>query len=78
MYSLHPSCSGVCPSPGRELAGPVDCRLQAGSPGQLVLKCPKHPEDFQGKVYKDRVREGDCDTCDQFVDILLIGEVIRS
>ena len=40
----------------------VYCRLQAGSPGQLVLKCPKHPEDFQGKVYKDRVREGACDT----------------
>ena len=42
-----------------------------------MLRCPKHPEDFQGKVYKDRVREGACDTCDQFVDMLLIGEVIR-
>ena len=40
----------------------IYCRLQARSPGQLVLKCPKHPEDFQGKVYKDRVREGACDT----------------
>ena len=56
----------------------VYCRLQARSPEKLVLKCPKHPEDFEGKVYKDRVREGACDTCDQFVDILLIGEVIRS
>ena len=37
-----------------------------------MLRCPKHPEDFQGKVYKDRVREGACDTCDQFVDMLQI------
>ena len=52
-------------------------RLQARSPGHLVLKRPKHPEDFQGKVYTDRVREGACDICDQFVDILPIGEVNR-
>ena len=48
------------------------CGCRARSPGQSVLRCPKHPEDFQGKVYKDRVREGACDTCDQFVDMLQI------
>ena len=44
---------------------------QARSPGQPVLK---RPEGFQGKVYKDRVREGVvCGACDQLVGILLIG-----
>ena len=46
MYSLHPSCAGVCPSPGKELAGPVDCRLQAGTPriGRgSWLSCSKAP-----------------------------------
>ena len=40
---------------------------------QLVLKRPELSEVFQGKVFKDRVREGGCKGCDQLVDILLIG-----
>ena len=51
----------------------IYCRYQARSPGQLVLKKPKLPEDFQGNVFKDMVRERDCGVCDQLVDILLIG-----
>ena len=30
-------------------------------------------EVFQGKVFKDRVREGHCGVCDQLVNILLVG-----
>ena len=51
----------------------VYCRHQAKTPGQLVLKSPELPEGFQGKVYKDRVREPGCGVCDQLVDLLLIG-----
>ena len=40
---------------------------------QLVLKRPELSEGFQGKVFKDRVREGGRKRCDQLVDILLIG-----
>lgn len=40
---------------------------------QLVLKRPELSEGFQGKVFKDREREGGCGGCDQCVDILLIG-----
>ena len=46
---------------------------QARSPGQLVLKIPKLPEGFQGKGFKDRMREGRRGVCDQLLDILLIG-----
>ena len=46
---------------------------QARCPGQLVLKRSALSKGFQGKVYKDRVREGVCEVCDQLVDILLIG-----
>ena len=46
---------------------------QARRPGQLVLKRPKFPEGFQGKVFKDRVREGGLGVCDPLMDILLIG-----
>ena len=38
-----------------------------------MLKSPELPEGFQGKVYKDRVREPGCGVCDQLVDLLLIG-----
>ena len=38
-----------------------------------MLKKLELPEGFQGKVFKDRVREGGCGVCDQLVDILLIG-----
>ena len=40
-----------------------------------MLKRPELPKDFQGKVFKDRVREGfvGCGVCDQLVDILLTG-----
>ena len=45
---------------------------QVKSLGQLVFKRFKLPESFQGKVYKDRVREGVGGVCDQLLDILLI------
>ena len=37
------------------------------------VKRPKLPEGFQGKVYKDKVREGICRVCDQPIEILLVG-----
>ena len=41
---------------------------------QLVLKRPELSEVFQGKVFKDVVREGvACTVRDQLVDVLLIG-----
>ena len=46
---------------------------QARSPGSLVLKRPKVLEGFQGKVFKDRVREEGYGMCDQFMGILLIS-----
>ena len=46
---------------------------QARSPGQLVVKRPWTPHGFQGKVFKDREREGSCEVCDQLVDSLLTG-----
>ena len=46
---------------------------QGRSPGQLAIKRPEPPEGFQGKVFKDRVREGGCGECGQLVDLLLIG-----
>ena len=45
---------------------------QARNPGSWCLK-DKFPDGFQGKVFKDRVREGGCAVLDQLVDILLIG-----
>ena len=39
----------------------------------LVLKRPKLPEGFQGKIYKDKMREGGFRVCDQLMDILLIS-----
>ena len=38
-----------------------------------MLKRPKLPDGFQGKGFKDRVREWGCGLCDQLVDTLLIG-----
>ena len=38
---------------------------------ELVLIRPELPEGFQGKVFKDRVREGGCVVCDQLVDLLI-------
>ena len=40
---------------------------------QLVPKRPKLPEGFQGKIYKDKMREGGFRVCDQLMDILLIS-----
>ena len=39
----------------------------------LMLKKPELCDGFQGKVFKDRVRERCCGVCDQLVDILLTG-----
>ena len=38
-----------------------------------MLKRPKLHEGFQGKVFKDREKEGGCGVSDQLVGILLIG-----
>ena len=38
-----------------------------------MLKRLKLLEGFQGKVFKDRVRERFAGYCDQLMDILLIG-----
>lgn len=38
-----------------------------------MFKKPELPHGFQGKVLEDRVREGECELCDQLVDILLTG-----
>ena len=38
-----------------------------------MFKRPELPEGFQGKVYKDKVREGICRVCDQLIEILLVG-----
>ena len=46
-------------------------QVQVRSPGQLVLKRCGLAKGFQGKAYKDGMREGGCEVCDQLVDILL-------
>ena len=51
----------------------VYCRAPSKDSRQLVLKRPELPDGFQGKVFKDRMREGCYGVGDQFVDILLIG-----
>ena len=38
-----------------------------------MLKKPELPEGFQGKVFKDRVKEGGWEMCDQLINFLLIG-----
>ena len=40
---------------------------------QLVLKRPKLPRGFEGKVSKDRVREEGCGEYDQLVEVLQTG-----
>ena len=56
------------------------CRCQAKSPGQLVLKRPNLPEDFQGKVYKTRWGKGvmGCVTISWTFFWLVGGEVLGS
>ena len=50
----------------------VYCRAPSEESKQLVFIRPKLPEAFQGKVFKDRVREGGYGVCDQLMDIILI------
>ena len=38
-----------------------------------VAKRPELPSGFQGKVFKDRVRERGCRECNQLMDIVLIA-----
>ena len=38
-----------------------------------MLKRPELSDGLQGKVFQDRVREGDCGVHDQLMDLLLIG-----
>ena len=40
---------------------------------KLVLKRPELPEVLQGKVFKNRVKEGDCSVFDQLQNSLLTG-----
>ena len=51
----------------------IYCRAPSRVSGQLVFKRPKVPHGFQGRVFKDRVREGDFGVPDQLMAILLIG-----
>ena len=51
----------------------IYCRVPSKESRWLVLKGLKFLKDCQGKVFKDRVKEGDCRVDDQLVDILLIG-----
>ena len=51
----------------------VYCRASSKESRELVLKTPGLSDGFQGKVFKDRVRDGGCGVCDQLVDLLLIG-----
>ena len=40
---------------------------------QLVLKRPQIPSGFQGKVFKNTVKEGVCGCVDKLMDILVMG-----
>lgn len=47
------------------------CRPPSKENGQLVLKRPKLPSDFQAKVFKHSVRREGLKMCDQFMDLLI-------
>ena len=38
-----------------------------------MLKRPELPDGFQGKVFKDKLREGSCGVHAQLMEILLTG-----
>ena len=62
---LIPGCSeGKCS---------IGCSAPCKESRQLLLKIAELLDDFQGKVFKDRVRERGWEVLDQLVDILLIG-----
>ena len=78
-----PTCSRVTllTVGGGEEKGSVIAGCQARSPVVLVLKIPDLPEGLQGKVFKDRMREGGGGAHDPLMDIffsLVDGEVTRS
>ena len=50
----------------------VGAKHQSQESRQLVLKSPELTKGFQGKVLKDKVREG-CVVFDQLMDLFLIG-----
>ena len=50
----------------------VGAKHQSKESRQLVLKSPELTKGFQGRVLKDKVREG-CGVCDQLMDLFLIG-----
>ena len=62
----------VMPGCGEEKCN-IYCRVPSQESRWLMLKKPELPHCFQGKFLKDRVREGECELCDQLVDILLTG-----
>lgn len=62
----------VMPVCGEEKCN-VYCRVLSQESRWLMFKKPELPHGFQGKVLEDRVREGECELCDQLVDILLTG-----
>lgn len=46
--------------------------FQARRMGQLVLKRPQFPNGFQGRVFKDNIKDEHCRVHDQLMDFLLI------
>lgn len=62
---LTPDCGGAKCS--------AYCRAPNKESRQLVLKRPELLDGFQGKVFKDKLREGSCGVHAQLMEILLIG-----
>ena len=56
-----------------DCGGGAYCRAQNKESRQLVLKRPELPDGFQGKVFKDKLREGSCGVHAQLMEILLTG-----
>ena len=83
IWVYLPTCSRVTllTVGGGEEKGSIIAGCQARTPVVLVLKIPDLPEGLQGKVFKDRVREGGCGAHDPLMVIffsLVDGEVTRS
>ena len=72
------SCPTLCdPIDGSPPGSPVPGILQARTLEWvaiwLLLKRSELPDGFQGKVFKDKLREGSCGVHAQLMEILLIG-----
>ena len=51
----------------------VYCKVSNKENGQLMLKRPKLPNGFQGKVFKSNMKGEGCGMPNQLMDIFLIG-----